>query len=198
MATEITRECLDQTDVRLRDTDLHDYNGDRDRIVELAGRGFSAHYISQATGVAYKTVQRLLRSEFVERNSKRQDTVQAHAQTLNWLKLKVTERIHKSGANWDRRDCELLLKVLEREAKVFGVDAPTQHQHDINVTVEDLSEEDLLSQLAAAGYALQITPPVRQLPTPVVADDAEFEPVDRTDGRQGTAEETGGQDPPGE
>ncbi len=163
---------MDHTEVRLRDSDPYDYDGSRDRIVDLAGRGFTAAYIHKLTSIPYKVVQRLMRSEFAERSSNRQQVIEAHAQTVQWLKMKVTERMHSMGGAWDRRDGELLLKILERESKLFGVDQPTQHQHDVSITYEELSNDELLSQLAAAGYSLQITTP--KVLMPVEAEDAQF------------------------
>lgn len=177
-------------DLTLRDADKFDWDGSRDKIIELAGRGLSQAYISKAVGLAQSTVGRILRTEFTDRNTNRQKIVEAHAQTVQWLKLKITERMHDSGKIWDRRDAELLLKVLDREAKLFGTDQPVQSQ--VNVVIEDLSEEDLVNQLAAAGYTLQLNPPLKALTEPVAVEDAEYEPVSsqEPDGRQRTVEAT--------
>jgi hypothetical protein len=127
-------------------------------VVDLAGRGFSAAYISRSTGLNYKLVTKLLKSEYTDRNANRQQIIEAHSQQVNWLKLKITERMHEAGKGWDRKDAELLLKVLERESKLFGTDQPTQSQ--VNVTIEELSDEDLWKQLAAQGIEVkQLAPP---------------------------------------
>lgn len=160
------------SNLTLQDADRYDWDGRRQRIVELAGQGHSQIYISKAVGLDVKTVGRILKSEFSERNANKQLIVQAHAQTVQWMKLKITSRITESGNNWDRRDMETLLKVLDREAKVFGIDQPTQH--DVNVTVEQLSDDDLVKQLAAEGIVVQLPtpPPLKALPEAVI--DAEF------------------------
>lgn len=138
----------------LNQTDQYDWNGIRDEVLDLYGRGYSVEYIARLKGMAKKTVSNLLHSEFQSRNQNRQAVVQAHAQQVHWLKQKVTERIHAAKTLWDRRDAELLLKILEREAKLFGTDQPVQQQITHTIELAELSNEELDAQLRQFGVAL--------------------------------------------
>ena len=157
----------------VRDADAYDWDGSRDRVIELSGQGYGPLYISKATGLSVRVVEKIRKSEFQDRNANRQQIVEAHAQTVQWLKLKLTERIAAAGGKWDRRDGELLLKVLERESRLFGCDQPVQVQHDVNVTVEQLSDDDLLKALAAEGIVVQqLNPPPAPAALPEHIEDA--------------------------
>lgn len=182
---------MSERELTLRDADQYDFDGTRDKIVDLLGRGFSVAYAAKVVGKSPETVRKIARSEFVERNASRQQVIEAHDQTIHWLKMKVTKRMHEAGDRWDRRDAELLLKIMDREAKLKGVDAPTTT--NVNVTVEDLSDADIISQLSAAGYQLQVPTPPKALPEPTQVDDAEFVTLD---GNR-TPEATAGEGPQG-
>ena len=161
-----------ERNLTLWDSDNFDFNGVRDQIVDLRGRGYPVTYICKATGLTDSVVRRILKSEFVDRNSSRQDLIESHSQEIKWIKLKITERIHGAGEKWDRRDAELLLKVHEREAKLFGLDQPSQQQ--ISVTYQELSDDDLVSQLRAQGVEIkqlpQHTPTLPPPPAEVIQD----------------------------
>jgi hypothetical protein len=180
----------------LSQTDTHDWTGARDRIIHLFAQRQSITFIAKAVGLSVTTVRKILQSEFNERNKNRQDVVEAHRQTLDWVIKKVTQRLESAGPLWDRRDAELLLKYLDREAKCFGIDEPTKHEVTV---VEELSQEELVSQLKASGFALQLTQPSQpplQLPLPPPQiEDAEYA---RAEDRHDTGEEASPEDTCGE
>ena len=154
--------------------DEHDFNGNRDRIIDYAGRGFSGQYIAKATGLPKVLVYRILKSEYIERHNNRQAIIESQDQTIRWLKLKITNRIHKAEDSWSRQDAELLLKLMEREAKLHGLDAATQHQHQVNVVVEDLTDDEVIKQLRAEGLEIKQLAPAQPAPVEKPAEDAEF------------------------
>jgi hypothetical protein len=180
----------------LSQTDTHDWTGARDRIIHLFAQRQSITFIAKAVGLSVTTVRKILQSEFNERNKNRQDVVEAHRQTLDWVIKKVTQRLESAGPLWDRRDAELLLKYLDREAKCFGIDEPTKHEVTV---VEELSQEELVSQLKASGFALQLTQPSQpplQLPLPPPQiEDAEYA---RAEDRHDAGEEASPEDTCGE
>lgn len=171
------------TDKRLtlHDADEHDFSGLRDRVVDLAGRGYSCSYIAKATGENYTKIVRLLRSEFDERCANRNQIKQAHEQTLQWLKLKCTQAIAEPGLDkngnpkdWDRKAAELLLRVLERESKLHGLDAPTQHE--VSVVHEDMTDEELVERLETVAGVKVILPTSHPTALPEHIEDAEVNP----------------------
>lgn len=171
-----------RSSLTLNDDDQYDWDGSRDRIVNLRAMGQSITYISKAVGLSAAIVSRILKSEFGERNSSRQDCIDEQKATLNWMKKKITERIDKAGEFWDRRDAELLLKFEERVSKLKGLDTP--QQHEVTVAYEEQSEEELLQALQAAGYALQLPTSPKALPQSHLVEDAEFTTVTNVeDGR---------------
>jgi hypothetical protein len=93
-----------------------------------------------------------------------------------------------SGKLWARQDGELLLKALERKAKLSGADAPVEST--VNVVIEDLSDDDLHKQLAAEGYVFtQLNPPI-QTALPEHIEEAEVTNVG-TEGHSTTPAEAG-------
>lgn len=172
----------DEKRLTLHDADADDFSGLRDRIVELAGQGFSASYISNATCTSYTKVCRILRSEWDERRSNRENIIRGHDQTLQWLKLKYTDAISKSEVDkktgrvrLDHKAAEILLRILERESKLYGIDQPTQHNVEVTVN-DDQTTEELLEQLKQAGLhiSLPAAPPV-PLSLPEQIEDALIE-----------------------
>jgi hypothetical protein len=184
----------DDKKIRLDETETNDWTGERDRICDLYARRLSITYIAQAVGRSAAYVSKVLHSEFAERNANRQQIVLAHHQTLSWMIQKATKRMAEAKDFWDRRDAELVLKLLEREARLFGVDQPTQHT--VTVELDQLTDDELLTQLQAAG--VQITLPAVTSPPalPEHVEDAHYEPTssDPTE-YDGPAEGDAGQTP---
>jgi hypothetical protein len=152
--------------------DEHDFNGNRDKVVDYAARGYSGVYISKATGLHVNLVYFILKDEYQKRCSSRQALIQAQDQTINWLLKKITERIHKGEDKWARQDAELLLKLMERQSKLHGLDQPLQHQ--VSVTVDEMSDEEVIKQLRAEGIEIKQLPPAAIVPKETPAQDAEY------------------------
>lgn len=184
----------DRSELTLNDDTPNDWNGTTDRIVELRARGYSQAVIAKQVGLSVATVAKILKQEFGERNSSRQDLIDEQKATLNWMKKKITDRIHKDGAKWDRRDAELLLKFEERVAKLVGLDQPVKH--DVAVTFEDISDAELVEQLAAHQIFVQLPAVPKALPEPV--EDAQFTSQEPNVGHQRITETQTGSDPQAE
>jgi len=171
----------------LNELDAYDWDGVRNQIVDLAGRGFTATYIAKKIGRSPAFVSKILKSEFKERNSNRQQIIEAHFQTVQWLKMKLTERITVTGAGFSAKDAELLLKVLDREARLFGLDKP--QEHNVNVSYEDLSNEELIEQLRQQNIPIPAGFTFKELPPAV--EDAIFEVSDAPAAEDDRPAETG-------
>jgi len=162
----------------LNDADPDDFNGVRDRIVNLAGMGYSAARISQQTGENYKKVCRILNSEFQERCSERQNVVQAIDQNLMWLQLKCARVIEetsvdsKGNAKIDYKAGELFLKIADRRARLHGADKPVEHK--VEIVQEQFTEEELITQLNQAGFHISLPAQPAPLPAHVDVTDAEY------------------------
>jgi len=145
-----------------------DFDGTRDRIVELRCQGKSIHYISTAMGLSSSEVQRLLRSEFEQRLGDRQGLIQKAAMELDYLMAKLMDKI---VVHPDRRDMETWLKFNESKRRLFGLDAPTKVE--AKVSYEEMSEQDIVRQLQIeAPNLLPALPPV---------EDAEFVGIGETE-----------------
>lgn len=155
--------------LKLNETEANDWSGERDQILALYAQRYPISYIAQALGRSNGFISRILHSEFSERNANRQQIVLAHQQTLSWLVHKATKRIEAAGDKWDRRDAEHLLKLLEREARLFGLDQPTKIE--AKVEYENVTSEEIVEQLAS--YGIQVTFPSLPPASPLLPEHVE-------------------------
>lgn len=162
--------------VRLDELQPYDINGEKTKIVEL----YTVHnktltYIANALGKSASYVSRVLHEAYQEDKSQRDIRILAHSQMLQWLMTKTVDRIEKSGAKWDRRDGEFLLKLSEQERKLKGLDQPVQHE--VKVEVEHFTDEELILQLNQMGMHVSLPEHTSPLALPEPVEDAQFEPV---------------------
>ena len=173
----------DRPRVNLGQLDRSDWNGLRDQVVDLLGRGFSVTYTAKALGRPWKVIAELARSEMEERFSKREQIKQSHAFQITWLKKQLVDAIEgkkAAGKDFNRKDCELLLRLLEREARLFGLDSPIQVEHK---EVDQFSDEELRAELARHGVSMKLLgPAVEPLPEPDPVPDAEWTPTEEPTG----------------
>lgn len=142
------------SELTLRDTDSADWDGLRCEAVRLKALGHSVSYIARLLQKNVKTITRILESEFKERFANRQQKKIEYALELEWVKQLVKDRIVSSGAKWDRKDAELLLKMRDQEARLYGHDEPTQHQHQVTVELAEMPDEELAAQLRQYNVSL--------------------------------------------
>ncbi len=159
------------SELTLKDTDSDDWSGLRDEILELKAKGCTVEYIARAKGCSVKKVTRILKSEFQERFNNRQAIVEAHSIELEWLKKKVLDRLY-SSPTFDRRDAELYLKIRAEIARLFGSDAPQQHQHQVTHDFAELADDEVIAQLKQFG--VQVPAGFLSLPPAPDTIDADF------------------------
>lgn len=159
----------------LHDADPDDFNGLRDQIVNLAGQGYSAHYISKAIGVNYPKVCKILKSEFQDRCANRQNVIESLDQNLHWLQVKVSKAVADSvegkNAKLDLKAGELYLKIVDRRARLHGADQPVQHE--VTVSHEEFTADELIEQLRLNGLNISL-PAGSTTSLPEHVQDAEY------------------------
>jgi hypothetical protein len=163
------------SEITLRDTDSADWDGLRCEAVRLKALGHSVAYIARLLQRNVKTITRILESEFRDRFANRQEKKTEYALELEWLKQLVKDRIVSSGAKWDRKDAELLLKMRDQESRLYGHDEPTQHQHQVTVELAEMDDSEIAAQLRQ--YNVSLPEGFLSLPAaPEQIEDAEFTP----------------------
>lgn len=175
--------------VNLTKLDAHDWSGLRDQVVDLLGRGLSINYISKAVGRPWKMVAEIARSEMEERFKNRDQIKLSHAMQLSWAKKKLTDAIadkEREGKDFNRKDLELLLKALDQEARLYGLNAAAQVEVR---AVDQFSDEELRVELERHGVQMkQLTPHQPPPPESELIEEAEFETAaDETTPPQPTA-----------
>lgn len=143
-----------------------DFNGINDGIVNDYATGASISEIALKYGVSETKVRGLLRREFEKAYGSRQDVVHQNAATLQWAKRKLIERVKKMGDGFDRKDLELLVRCLERESRLLGLDAPTKVE---TKAIEQWTDEELLEECRRNGIPVESVPPlgaIAPLPPP--------------------------------
>lgn len=130
-----------------------DFNGIRDQIVKLRCLGSSYETISKTLGITYKHVKAVIDSEFKERFENREALKLHTAMQLDWLARPLMEQFDKTI---DRRDAEVVVKILDRKARLLGLDEAVK----VDVRqVESLTDEEIENELARyTGIVKQILP----------------------------------------
>ena len=169
---------MSERNVPLREADQWDWNGVRDKVVELTARGKGPKYIAKLLGVSEHTVANLKKSEFRDRNASRQEIIEACFHTLNWLHQKLADRIEKAGDKFSRQDIAELRAIISDIRKMMGADSPTQHE--IQIIDDDITEAQLIVQLVAAGkLPASALPQALPEPTPPQqVEEAEYQVAD--------------------
>ncbi len=114
------------------------------KAMELRRRGFSYLQIARELGITQKAVCSLINVAFraLQRYCKEttEQTVQLHNERLEAM-YKALEPSMQSG---HARSIEVGLKVLERQAKMLGLDAP--EKQELKVAYTDHTDEELLRE----------------------------------------------------
>lgn len=146
-----------------------------DEIVRLRCLDYSAYAIAKTVGVSQKRVQNVLDRENERHAASREQMRQQKRLELAWLKRPLKRRMEAdeaSGRGVSREDIAVILKVIEQERRLDGLDAPVQL--DVR-TVEAMSDDDLQKELSRYGVNVkQLAAPTATPATEAVAD-AEFE-----------------------
>lgn len=164
----------DTKKVRLDELEPADFNGEKNRVVELyTTHGKSIAYIAQVIGRSAPYVSKLLHAAYQEDKSERELRILAHAQGLKYLMQKTIDRIEKAGHAFDRRDAELWAKLREQEARLRGLDQPVQHE--VKVEIEQYTDDELIAQLRQAGVQVSLPTVIQPAALPEHVDEAEFQ-----------------------
>ena len=119
------------------------------RIVELRLEGKSYRQIADELRISPHRVTQLAREGFAEleqlSRDAREDLVFLHHERLEYLYRQLLPQI--SGGS--TRAVEIALKVLERQSKLHGLDAPEKKQVDFRLG--DMPDDQLLQQARNVG-----------------------------------------------
>jgi len=138
-----------------------DHNGIRDQVVKLRCMGYSYAAIAKSLDITYKQVKALIDSEFKERFENREELKLQTAMQLDWLVRPLMEQFESTI---DRRDAEVIVKILDRKARLLGLDEAVK----VDVRqVESMTDEDIEKELARyTGTVKQITTVEQTNPSP--------------------------------
>lgn len=143
----------------------------RNEIVKLRVRGETQAVIAAKVGLSVATVGKVLREEFHARAAVREDLIATHKFELDWMRQLVKDRIVDRGDGWDRKDVELVLRLMESERKLFGLDQPTKI--DVN-HLDAATDEELAEECRRFGIPTAL-PPAPTVPAdPELIPDAEY------------------------
>lgn len=130
-----------------------------ERALELRLEGHTYERIGKFVGYSYRSVHRFIE----EALARRKEITDELAARLRKLQLARLERIYAAHAPniADYKSATIMLKVLEREARLLGLDAsdsvgflqkePEQAYHFSRLTVDQLNALHDLLAIAAAG-----------------------------------------------
>lgn len=161
-----------------------DFNGVAEEVVRLKCLDHSNTYIARVLGIAYNTVVKILEREYKANSANREQMRETAKMELNWLKKPLKEKYErdsKTDKGVSREDAVALLKIIERQHRLFGLDDPVKV--DVKHSIEDLSDDELNKQLQLHGIEVKQLPAAKieeQVPVDFVAD-AEYEKVETED-----------------
>lgn len=182
----------------LRDADPHDFDGLKTRVVELLAKGKSVNYIAKLTGENYEKIRKIALSYYDSEVQYRNLLKVEHTYAVRWVMDQLKEKIEKdieAGKPISRADSETLLKYFDHNAKLHGLYAATEH--NVQVTVEDLSDEEVIAQLKAKApelFVLDNHSPLQALPPSPQIEDAQFEVINVATHRQPSPSQEAGPD----
>lgn len=141
----------------------YDLSGIRDTILKLHIQGRSRSRVAAELGISINTVNRIINEEVRERWQNREELKNRVAAQIEMVKQTYIEdhiRLKEAKLPPHRQSDELLLKLLAEESRLFGLhEAAT-----IRVEVEQMSDEQLQTELARLGVAVNTN--LKQLPAP--------------------------------
>lgn len=112
----------------------------RERVAEMTLHGYTIRQIGASLGVNHSTVvndQKILRAEWAALRT------EAHEQ-LVWIQQARLEQLERKLApaveQGDAKAIDQALKVLDRRARLLGLDAPTRHEVQ-HVTIDAVDAE---------------------------------------------------------
>lgn len=148
-----------------------------DAALDLRRRGFTFREISGELRVPLRRAHRLVKDALTEQAAK----AAANAELLIQLQDARLEKMYKglagSAEGGNARSVEVALKLLERQAKLHGLDAPTKQE--VKVAYAELSDQELLAEAERLKLRVELTqspPQVPLLPLPGEVFDAEVLP----------------------
>jgi len=112
--------------------------------VQLRREGYTyreiARLIRTTDKVAYQLVADAFKNQQLRTKEQVEQLTELHSQRLDWMFLKLKDRI----GNGDTRAIEVATKLLDRQAKLLGLDAPVKQQ--VNVRYEQMSDQELAEE----------------------------------------------------
>lgn len=144
-------------------TDIKQEQTDR-RIVELRSRGCTPHQIGREVGLTRQQVTARIRVLALEIRSATRDLVATrfleHDQILMTLRAKCQKAINEMK-EWDSTRVIAMLKVLERQAKLLGLDVDPRSAADNDSWLDNKAPAELVEMARRFNLTL---PPDLQVP----------------------------------
>lgn len=134
---------------------------DTERALELRRQGYTFRQIGHEMKITHRAAHKLVTDAFkaTQKYAKAQaeEMVQLHLERLEGTWKSLQGRIDKG----ESRAAEVGLKVLEREAKLLGLDAPAKQE--VSVSYSHLSDAELLDEARRLQLDVHIHPPKQLL-----------------------------------
>lgn len=151
-------------------------------ILQLKKAGWTMRQMSLALKLPQKQIKKILFASL--RRIGRQ--LAEHSEELFSLEMERLEEMHRAlysrAMTGDVRAMDQLVRIADRRAKLLGLDAPLKIQQQTDITIQALSDQELLDQARSLGLHLPTEVP-KALPqylpgeSPEEIEDAQYQPV---------------------
>lgn len=147
-------------------------------ILELRKAGWEPYQIGHLLGLTTKEVKKILRRRLHQTGKILLQSSTENIALSNQRNEAFIRYLWPQIEKGSTKAIETAIKVLERQAKLLGLDAPTRVQTTQEITLEVLSDEDLEKRIQELG--IQVTP---TLPTDYVLPGLEHkqEPIEEAE-----------------
>lgn len=137
-----------------------DFDGTRDRVVDLFIRKHSIGYIATALGLTHKAVSKLIDQEFNTRLGDRQAMIHQAVLEIDWLMKPLMKKyaVDSEAGRPSERDFRALLEGNKERRRLLGLDASVK----VDVTINDQSEADIQQELARYGVTTKLPPAISE------------------------------------
>lgn len=121
-----------------------DYSNLHEEVIRLRITGKGIANIASCVGVSVTKVKAILDEEFVSRYKNRQSMIDKAAMQLDFILAPLIKKYEKDAlvGKPDRREAETMIKIIESQRRLFGLDSPTK----VDMVHYDAMDEEALNE----------------------------------------------------
>lgn len=132
-----------------------------DQVFALMVQGYSAKEISEEIGLPHRYVWGLARRAIDQHQRKMNDHVAKHT-IVDLARLEgMIKALYPKCQSGDKYAIETCLKLLDRKAKLLGLDRPTKVEHSVTLSLSQLVQGSTAIEVDA-----QVVPSQAVIPSP--------------------------------